>query len=204
MQNILKYKFYTTTLIPLVFILVFLLTHHYGGHILFHTNAEILSILFIVIFTMLIYTRKKKNFDAPIYYYVLTFYTKVDDSFTLFKRLNNFYVKIRQISAITGAFMKLFLLIFFFFTPSFLLGSNVPHVIIFETMKASTIQERTDGLISYMEEKGFVDGKTIKLHRINAQQNRNLGKKLLKETILKYPPALVITNATMASQIGNR
>ena len=100
--------------------------------------------------------------------------------------------------------MKLFFLIlyFIFFTSSFLLASELPNVIIFETLKASTIQERTDGLISYMEEKGFIDGKTIKLHRINAQQNRNLGKKLLRETISKYPPILVITNATMASQIA--
>ena len=100
--------------------------------------------------------------------------------------------------------MKLFILIlyFIFFTPSFLLASKVPHVIIFETMTLKIIQEKTDGLISYMEEKGFINGKTIKLHRINAQKNRNLGKKLLKETILKYPPTLVITNATMASQIA--
>ena len=97
----------------------------------------------------------------------------------------------------------LFLFLYFLFlTPSFLLASKVPNVIIFESLIMGAIQERTDGLISHMEEKGFINGKTIRLHRINAQLNRNLGKKLLKETILKYTPSLVITNATVASQIA--
>jgi len=102
--------------------------------------------------------------------------------------------------------MKVFFYCIFivFFTPSILLSSKIPNVIIFETMKAKVIQERTDGLISYMEENGYKNGKTINVHRINAQQNRALGKKLLHETILKYPPVLVISNATMASQIAKK
>ena len=65
MQKKLKYTLYTTFVIPIIFIFSILLAREYGGHLLFHTIAEIFSIsisLMVIVIVSYTYKFTKNNF----------------------------------------------------------------------------------------------------------------------------------------------
>ncbi|MFT5660164.1 MAG: PAS domain S-box-containing protein [Sulfurimonas sp.] len=65
MQEVSNYKLYTTSLIPFIFILTILLARYYGGHVLFHSLAEMFSILFgfmMIVIVFHTYQFTKNNF----------------------------------------------------------------------------------------------------------------------------------------------
>ena len=65
MKKILKYKLYVTSVVPIIFMISILFARYFGGHILFHTFAEIFSVLvglMMIIIVSYTYQFTKNNF----------------------------------------------------------------------------------------------------------------------------------------------
>jgi putative ABC transport system substrate-binding protein len=73
-------------------------------------------------------------------------------------------------------------------------------IVLVETMPVQVVTNHTKAILSALKDLGYVDGVNIKLEILKAEGSKELAIKLLKESIAKQPPQLVITIATLASQ----
>lgn len=81
-------------------------------------------------------------------------------------------------------------------------AEELPRVVLLETMTLVPVQQRTEGLLAKMAEMGFADGRGVRIERLNAEKDRDGARDLLQAALAKGRPSLVLTVATIASQVA--
>ena len=90
------------------------------------------------------------------------------------------------------------------FSPLFSSGkaAELKQIILLETMDVKVIRDRSHWFKVQMKELGYIEGVNMELIVLKANGRPELAESLLKASLKKRKPDLVVTNATLASQAG--
>lgn len=75
-------------------------------------------------------------------------------------------------------------------------------IILLETMTLPLVQLHSEWFLKQLAEIGYVEGKNLKLLRLNAEGNKSLALSILNDGIEEMSPDLIVTNATLASIVA--
>lgn len=100
------------------------------------------------------------------------------------------------------AFAAWLVSVFLVFPAARPVAEDLPRIVLLETMTLVPVQQLTEGLLAQMAEMGFADGRGVRIERLNAEKDRDRARDLLQAALSKGRPSLVLTNATIASQVA--
>ncbi|MBF0265029.1 MAG: hypothetical protein HQL46_07130 [Gammaproteobacteria bacterium] len=81
-------------------------------------------------------------------------------------------------------------------------AASQKHIVIIETMPIKAIEIATDSFIKTLQENDYIEGKNLKVSLIKANGNREYATKALKAVLDKTQVDLVVSAATLASQVA--
>ena len=98
--------------------------------------------------------------------------------------------------------LPLFLYFFFFLPEPGNSAEQKKTNILLESMPVPAVLEHSDWFLKELKVLGYIDGKNINIVRLNAYGGRQRAKDLLESSMQTSRPDLVVTNATLASQVA--
>ncbi len=79
-------------------------------------------------------------------------------------------------------------------------AETIKRIIILETMPVPNVLEHTRWFVTQLKDMGYREGQNMNLTILKADGDRQKAKMLLKKSLARERPDIVVTNATLASQ----
>jgi putative tryptophan/tyrosine transport system substrate-binding protein len=99
-------------------------------------------------------------------------------------------------------FKRQLLFLFIFGSLTNIYAIEVKHLILLETMPVPVVLQHSHWFKVKMKELGYIEGNNFELKVIKANGDRNRARVLLKKALAEKKPDVVVTNATLASQVA--